>query len=236
MFVPRNSTKPIFYAYPGALQMFFDKIIPSGRIIICKAVLLLPALLNVCLTFMFSAVYQDSSFILFPLDETTSVSLPGFLNWLLVTNYIWNLNFVQLLTRMVWVIAFSSPDSLVISPISLCDQHYFHLSKFRYRDQSCYRDKVYRAAGRRLVGSVFCSPFIKCTLTIKLCSVYRDSHVIRLYMDEKTTSHLPGLAKNSPTLTQTATPHTTGPLGFIAFEKNRSPNRIYCRTNIFRTT
>ena len=27
-----------------------------------------------------------------------------------------------------------SPDCLVISPISLCDQNYFHLSNFRYRD------------------------------------------------------------------------------------------------------
>ena len=80
MFVPRNSTKPIFYAYPSALQMFFDKIIPSRRIKICKAVLLLPALLNICMTFMFSAVYKGSSFILFLLDETTSVSLSGFLN------------------------------------------------------------------------------------------------------------------------------------------------------------
>jgi hypothetical protein len=42
MFVPRYSTKPIFYSIPGALQMFFDKIIPHGRIVICKAVLLLP--------------------------------------------------------------------------------------------------------------------------------------------------------------------------------------------------
>jgi hypothetical protein len=31
-------------------------------------------------------------------------------------------------------VAFSSPDSLVISPISLCDQNYFHVSKFRYHD------------------------------------------------------------------------------------------------------
>jgi hypothetical protein len=63
------------------------------------------------------------------------------------------------------------------------------------------RDKVYRAAGRRAVGSVFCSPFIKFTLTSKLRTYYRDSYVIRLYLDEKTTGHLPGLAKNSPTLT-----------------------------------
>jgi hypothetical protein len=34
-------TKPIFYAAPIALQMIFDKIVTTGRIVICKAVLLL---------------------------------------------------------------------------------------------------------------------------------------------------------------------------------------------------
>ena len=38
------------------------------------------------------------------------------------------------ITRMVWVIAFDSPDGLVISSISLCDQNYSHLSNFRYHD------------------------------------------------------------------------------------------------------
>ena len=56
---------------------------------------------------------------------------------------------------MVWVIAFSSPDNIVISSISLCDQNYFHLLNFRYQDKSCYRDKVNRAAGRRAVVMVF---------------------------------------------------------------------------------
>jgi len=74
-----------------------------------------------------------------------------------------------------------------------------------YPDSSCCRDKVNRAAGRRSVGSVFCFPFIKCTLTIKLPSYYRDYYVIRLYRDETTSVRLPRLAKNSPTLTQTAT-------------------------------
>ena len=81
-----------------------------------------------------------------------------------------------------------------------------------YHDYSCCRDKVNRAAGLRAVGSVFCSPFRKCTLTINFLAIYRDSYVRQFYLDEKTTGRLPGLAKNSPTPTQTATPHTTGPL------------------------
>ena len=41
MFVPRHLTKPIFYTNPDALQMIFNETISSGRITICKAVLLL---------------------------------------------------------------------------------------------------------------------------------------------------------------------------------------------------
>jgi hypothetical protein len=87
-----------------------------------------------------------------------------------------------------------------------------HLLNLVYPDSSCCRDKVSRAAGRRAVGSVFCSPFIKCTVTSKLRFHYRDSYVIGFYRDKTTFVHLPGLAKNSPTLTQTATSYTTEPL------------------------
>ena len=86
------------------------------------------------------------------------------------------------------------------------------LSNCRYRDYFYCRDKVSRAAGRRTVGSVFCSPFIKCTMTSKFRCYYRDSYVIRLYRDQTTSVHLPGLAKISPTLTRSATYYTTGPL------------------------
>ena len=88
----------------------------------------------------------------------------------------------------------------------------FHLLNDVHPDSSCCRDKVSRAAGRRAVGSVFCSPFIKCTVTSKLRCYYRDSYVIGFYRDQTTRYHLPGLAKNSPTLTQTAPNYTTGPL------------------------
>src|SRR5450759_4255281 len=77
---------------------------------------------------------------------------------------------------MVWVIAFSSPDSLVISSISLCDQNYFHLSNFRYRDYSCCRDNVNRAAGQRTVVMVFAAPSGQ------------------FYLDVTTSFHLPGFS------------------------------------------
>ena len=96
-----------------------------------------------------------------------------------------------------------------------------HLLNFLYPDSSCCRDKVSRAAGRRAVGSVFCSPFIKFTVTSKLRCYYRDYNVIGFYHDGTTCVRLPGLAKNSPTLTRTATHYTTGPLGGIASAKPR---------------
>ncbi len=91
----------------------------------------------------------------------------------------------------------------------------FHLYNLVYPDSSCCRDKISRAAGRRAVGSVFCSPFIKCTVTSKWRFHYRDSYVIGFYRDGTTSRHLPGLAKNSPTLTRTAPNHTTEPLAHI---------------------
>ena len=76
-----------------------------------------------------------------------------------------------------------------------------------------------------LLAAFFALPLIKYTLTRIFLPVNRDSHVIRLYLDEKPTSHLPGLAKNSPTLMQTATPHTTGPLAIIRCKSTHSAAR-----------
>jgi hypothetical protein len=90
-----------------------------------------------------------------------------------------------------------------------------HLLNLLYPDSSVYRDKVSRAAGRRAVGSVFCSPSIKCTVTSKWRFHYRDSYVIDFYRDGTTFVHLPGLAKNSPTPTQTSPNYTTEPLAFM---------------------
>ncbi len=114
-----------------------------------------------------------------------------------------------------------------------------HLLNLVYPDSSCTRDKVSRAAGRRAVGSVFCSPFIKCTVTSKLRFHYRDSYVIGFYRDQTTCVRLPGLAKNSPTLTQTAPNYTTEPLTIIRRNSDYSASRptsniIYRDKTIFR--
>jgi len=132
----------------------------------------------------------------------------------------------QPLTRMVWVIAFSSPDSLVISSISLCDYVYSNLLNFLYHDYSCCRDKVNMTAGRRAVVIVFAP------------DSYRESSG-QFYLDVTNPYHLSGLShldnfivtrksypptgtlqKHMPTPTPRlrrgrfpATPHTTGPVG-----------------------
>ena len=64
------------------------------------------------------------------------------------------------------------------------------------------------------LSAFFALPFIKYTLTRNLLLVNRDSYVRQFYRDVTTPYHLPGLAKNSPAPTQTAT-QTTGPLSFI---------------------
>ena len=50
-------------------------------------------------------------------------------------------------------------------------------------------------------SSVFCSPFIMYTLIREFLTVYRDSNARDFYLDRRNCIHLPGLAKNSPTLT-----------------------------------
>jgi hypothetical protein len=115
-----------------------------------------------------------------------------------------------------------------------------------YPDSSCCRDKVNGAAGRRAVGSVFCSPFIKFTVTSKSRFHYRDSYVIGFYRDKTPCVHLPGLAKNSPTLTRTAPNYTTEPLG-VRVSATPSPSSlenfilmgqfsVNCRDSVIWTT
>ncbi|HEX7492618.1 MAG TPA: hypothetical protein VF346_00225, partial [Bacteroidales bacterium] len=55
---------------------------------------------------------------------------------------------------------------------------------------------------------------------------YRDSYVISFYRDKTTCVHLSGLAKNSPTLTRSATHYTTGPLAQIFKVEMISPSRL----------
>jgi len=114
-----------------------------------------------------------------------------------------------------------------------------HLFNFRHIDSSCYRDKVSRAAGRRAVGSVFCSPFSKLTVTSKLRSVYRDSYIRQLYRDGTTSHRLPvpiaiGMAKNSPTLTLTAPNQTVEQLALIVNTETGSPRAVVRKFNLDR--
>ena len=104
----------------------------------------------------------------------------------------------------------------------------FPLFNFVYRENSYCRDKVNRAAGRRACCHGFC-------ITTKTILSWRDNSRPstgiqpsgQIYLDEKTCIHLPGLAKTSPAPTQTATPHTTGPLGVKTLTHNKVSLRIF---------
>src|SRR5450759_3789416 len=61
--------------------------------------------------------------------------------------------------------AFGSPDSFVINPKVYGRKFISTYQILWHPDKSCIRDKVAWAAGRRAAGSVFCSPFIKFTMT-----------------------------------------------------------------------
>jgi hypothetical protein len=61
------------------------------------------------------------------------------------------------LTTLVGLIAFASPDKSSITPISIT-VIYTDLLNFLSCEQSCCRDKVYGAVGRRAIVMVFASP------------------------------------------------------------------------------
>jgi len=62
-----------------------------------------------------------------------------------------------MLTSLVGLIAFASPDKTYTAPMSMF-QISTHLLNLLHREQSCYRDKVYGAVVRRAVVMVFASP------------------------------------------------------------------------------
>jgi hypothetical protein len=69
--------------------------------------------------------------------------------------------------------AFGSPDSFIINPKVYAVNFIFTYNILWHPDKSCYRDKVTWAAGRRAAGSVFCSPFIKFTMTRNFAALTR---------------------------------------------------------------
>jgi hypothetical protein len=69
--------------------------------------------------------------------------------------------------------AFGSLDSLTVNP-KVYAFNFISIYKILWpSDKSCIRDKVSWAAGRRAAGSVFCSPFIKFTMTRNFAALTR---------------------------------------------------------------
>jgi hypothetical protein len=110
-----------------------------------------------------------------------------------------------------------------------------HLFNFWYLDKSCCRDNVNRAAGRRS-GALFFARHLDCfIITRQFASIYRDLVPSRqIIVTQNLSLHLPGLAKNSPTPTQTAPNQTAGPLAANFLPSNLFNtyiSLIFVRTN-----
>jgi len=71
--------------------------------------------------------------------------------------------------------AFGSPDSLIINPKVYAFNFISVYKTLWHPDKSCIRDKVYWAAGQRAAGSVFCSLFIKFTMTSNFATFTQTS-------------------------------------------------------------
>jgi hypothetical protein len=118
-----------------------------------------------------------------------------------------------MLTRMVGLSAFVSPDKFVISPNVY--HHNFHpLIKFLYREQSCCRDKVNGAAVRRAVVMVFASPSASFYTGSNPLPLSGHSHLDHFIVIANSSPLIGTVQKHMPTLTQTAPNPTTGPLAF----------------------
>jgi len=125
------------------------------------------------------------------------------------------LNINTCANKRVGLIAFASPDKSSITPTSMF-QISTHLLNFLHREQSCIRDKVYGAVGRRTVVMVFASP----SANLYTGSNYRclSGHCNRdNFIVTANLSPLIGtMQKHMPTLTRTAT--NPNPLAVIGNE------------------
>jgi hypothetical protein len=116
-----------------------------------------------------------------------------------------------MLTTLVGLIAFASPDKSTITPMSITAV-FTHLLSFLHLEQYCIRDKVYGAVGHRTVVMVFASPsanFCTGSNPLRLSGL---SHRDNFIMTANLSPLIGTMQKHMPTLTRTATKSTSGPL------------------------
>jgi hypothetical protein len=106
--------------------------------------------------------------------------------------------------KRVGLIAFASPDKSFITPTSITII-YTHLLNFLYREQSCIRDKVYGAVGRRAVVMVFASPSANFCTGSNSRRLPGLSHLDNFIVTANLSPLIGTVQKLMPTLTQTAT-------------------------------
>jgi hypothetical protein len=96
---------------------------------------------------------------------------------------------------------------------------YTHLLYFLYREQSCIRDKVYGAVGHRAVVMVFASPSANFCTGSNPRRLSGLSHRDNFILTSNLSPLIRTVQKQMPTLTQTATNQTAGPLATMLNEK-----------------
>jgi hypothetical protein len=104
------------------------------------------------------------------------------------------------------------PGQILHSP-NIYVSNYHPLIKLLHREQSCIRDKVYGAVGRRAVVMVFAwssANFHTGSNSRRLSGL---SHLDNFIVTANLSPLIGTMQKHMPTLTQTATNQTAGPLG-----------------------
>jgi len=104
-----------------------------------------------------------------------------------------------------------------------------HLLNFLHREQSCIRDKVYGAVGRRAVVMVFASPSAKFYTRSNPRRLSGLSHLDHFIMTANLSPLIGTVQKHMPTRTRSATKSTSGPLTCMlgAVKKNQLSIKIY---------
>jgi len=90
--------------------------------------------------------------------------------------------------------------------------NYTHLLDFLYHEQSCIRDKVYGAVGRRAVVMVFASPSANLCTGSNSRRLSGLSHLDNFIVTANLSPLIGTVQKLMPTPTHSATKSTSGPL------------------------
>jgi hypothetical protein len=103
------------------------------------------------------------------------------------------------------------PGQILHNP-NVYHRNLHQLFKLSHREQSCIRDKVYGAVGRRAVVMVFASPSANFCTRSNSRRLPGHSHLDNFIVTRNISPLIGTMQKHMPTLTRSATKSTSGPL------------------------